>query len=110
MVLSLSLLVAGCVGHAVATDQQARYRAVLGRSEAELIQDFGRPTRRENIEGHEFLVYEQSDVWSGQRGGAGARSALLGRHEPGAASFACRAIFVVVTGVVNTYSLSGSGC
>jgi hypothetical protein len=106
MVLSLLLLVAGCVGHSVATDQQARYRTVVGRSEAELIQKFGQPTQRENVEGHEFLVYQQSDVWSGQRGGA----APLGRHEPGAASFECRAIFVVVAGIVSTYSLSGSGC
>jgi hypothetical protein len=91
-------------------DQQARYRTAVGRSEAELIQSFGRPTRRENIEGHEFLTYEQSDVWPGQRGGAWSRSAQLGRHEPDAASFACRATFVVVAGIVSAYSLSGSDC
>ena len=106
--LLLPLLVAGCVGHAIITDQQARYRTVVGRSEAELIQSFGQPTRRENIEGHEFLVYEQSDVWSGQRGGAWSRSAQLGRREP--IAFECRATFVVVRGIVSAYSLSGSGC
>jgi hypothetical protein len=106
MVPLLPLLLAACVGHGVTTDQQARYRLVVGRSEAELIRSFGQPTRRENIEGHEFLVYEQSDVWSGHGGGARP----LGRHEPGAASFACRATFVVVAGVVSAYSLSGSGC
>jgi hypothetical protein len=109
-VLSLLLLVTGCVGHTSATDQQVRYRTLVGRSETALIQNFGRPTRRENIEGHEFLIYEQSDVWSGQRGGASSRSAQLGRNEPGAASFACRTTFVVVAGIVSTYSLSGSGC
>ena len=110
MVLLLPLLLARCSGQGATTDQQARYRTVVGRSEAELIGSFGWPTRRENIGGHEFLIYEQSDVWSGQSGGAWPRSAQPGRHEPGAASFACRATFVVVAGIVSTYSLSGSGC
>jgi hypothetical protein len=110
MVLLLLLLPAGCVWSKTATDQQARYRAAVGRSETELTQRFGQPTRRESIEGHEFLIYEQSDVWSGQRGGAWSRSLQLGRHEPGATAFECRATFVVVAEVVSAYSLSGSGC
>jgi hypothetical protein len=68
MVLLLLLLPAGCVWSKTATDQQARYRAAVGRSETELTQSFGQPTRRESIEGHEFLIYEQSDVWSGAKG------------------------------------------
>jgi hypothetical protein len=76
---------------------------MVGRSEAELTQSFGQPTRRENIEGHAFLIYEQSDVWSGNRGG-------LGRRGSGAVAFECRATFVVVAGVVSAYGLSGSGC
>jgi len=36
---------------------------MVGHTEAELTQSFGQPTRRENIEGHAFLIYEQSDVW-----------------------------------------------
>jgi hypothetical protein len=105
----LPLLVAACAGRGIAMDQQARYGAMVGRSAAELTQSFGPPTRRENIEGHEFLIYEQSDVWPG-RGGTGSRPAGLGRHGTGAVAFECRATFVVVAGVVSAYSLSGSGC
>jgi hypothetical protein len=47
-VLLLPLLVATCAGPGVATDQRARYGAMVGRSEAELTQSFGQPTRREN--------------------------------------------------------------
>ncbi|MEA2728035.1 MAG: hypothetical protein QOF70_2510, partial [Acetobacteraceae bacterium] len=82
MVLLVPLLVAACAGHDTATDQQARYRAMIGRSEVELTQSFGPPTRRENIEGHDFLTYEQSDVWPGHGGGAWSRPAGIGRHEP----------------------------
>jgi hypothetical protein len=102
MVLLLPLLVAACAGHGIATERQSRYGAMVGRSEAELTQSLGLPTRRENIAGHEFLIYEQSDVWP--------RPAGLGRHESGAVAFKCRSTFVVVAGVVTTYSLSGSGC
>jgi hypothetical protein len=109
MVLLLLLLVAAC-GSGVATGQQARYGAMVGRSEAELTQSFGLPTRRENIEGHAFLIYEQSDVWLGNGGGTRSRPAGLGRLGSGAAAFECRATFVVVAGVVSAYSLSGSGC
>jgi hypothetical protein len=109
-ILLLLLLVAGCIWHDTAADQRARYRAMVGRSEAELTKSLGRPTRRENIEGHEFLVYEQSDAWSGPGGEAWSRSAQLGRHESGVTAFECRATFVVVAGVVSAYSLSGSGC
>jgi hypothetical protein len=83
---------------------------MVGRSEAELTQSFGQPTRRENIEGHAFLIYEQSDVWSGNGGGTRSQLAGLGRHGSGAVTFECRATFVVVAGVVSAYSLSGSGC
>jgi hypothetical protein len=107
MVLLLPLLIAGCIWHGSSADQQARYRAMIGRSEADLTKSLGQPTRRENIEGHEFFIYEQSDVWSGPRGGAWPRSAQLGSHVTG---FECRATFIVVAGVVSTYSLSGSGC
>jgi hypothetical protein len=82
MVLLLPLLVAACAGPGTATDQRG-YGAMVGRSEAELTQSFGQPTRRENIEGHAFLIYEQSDVWSGNRGG-------LGRRWSGAVAFECR--------------------
>ena len=108
MVLLLPLLVGACAGHDIATDRQARYRAMIGRSETELTQNFGQPTRRENVDGHEFLIYEQSDVWPGQRGGA--RPAPLARRGPGTVAFECRTTFVVVPGMVRTYSLSGSGC
>jgi hypothetical protein len=110
MMLLLPLLVAVCAGPGTATDQRARYGAMVGRSEAELTQSFGQPTRRENIEGHAFLIYEQSDVWPGNGGGTRSQPAGLGRHGSGAAAFECRATFVVVAGVVSAYSLSGSGC
>ena len=111
MVLLLPLLlVAACAGPGTATDQRTRYGAMVGRSEAELTQSFGQPTRRENIEGHAFLIYEQSDVWSGNGGGTRSQLAGLGRHGSGAVTFECRATFVVVAGVVSAYSLSGSGC
>jgi hypothetical protein len=115
MVLLLPLLIAACAGSSKAmdqqarygaTDQQARYGAMVGRSEADLTRSFGLPTRRENIEGHAFLIYEQSDVWSGN--GGGTRSRPAGRS--GAVAFECRATFVVVAGVISAYSLSGSGC
>jgi hypothetical protein len=115
MVLLLSLLITACAGSGKAmdqqarygaTDQQARYGAMVGRSEADLTRSFGLPTRRENIEGHAFLIYEQSDVWSGN--GGGTRSRPAGRS--GAVAFECRATFVVVAGVIRAYSLSGSGC
>jgi hypothetical protein len=115
MVLLLPLLIAACAGSSKAmdqqarygaTDQQARYGAMVGRSEADLTRSFGLPTRRENIEGHAFLIYEQSDVWSGN--GGGTRSRPAGRS--GAVAFECRATFVVVAGVIRAYSLSGSGC
>jgi hypothetical protein len=110
MVLLLPLLVAACAGPGTVTDQRARYGAMVGRSEAELTQSFGQPTRRENIEGHAFLIYEQSDVWPGNGGGTRSQPAGLGRHGSGAVAFECRATFVVVAGVVSAYSLSGSGC
>ena len=110
MVLLLPLLVAACAGHDIATDRQARYRAMIGRSETELTKNFGQPTRRENIDGHDFLIYEQSDVWPGQRGGVWSRPAPLGRNGPGTVAFECRTTFVVIAGMVRTYSLSGSGC
>jgi hypothetical protein len=110
VVLLLPLLVAACAAPGTATDQRARYGAMVGRSEAELTQGFGQPTRRENIEGHAFLIYEQSDVWSGNGGGTRSQPAGLGRHGSGAVAFECRATFVVVAGVVSAYSLSGSGC
>jgi hypothetical protein len=115
MVLLLPLLIAACAGSSKAmdqqarygaTDQQARYGAMVGRSEADLTRSFGLPTRRENIEGHAFLIYEQSDVWS--ENGGGTRSRPAGRS--GAVAFECRATFVVVAGVISAYSLSGSGC
>jgi hypothetical protein len=106
MVLLLSLLITACAGSGKAMDQQARYGAMVGRSEADLTRSFGLPTRRENIEGHAFLIYEQSDVWSGN--GGGTRSRPAGRS--GAVAFECRATFVVVAGVIRAYSLSGSGC
>jgi hypothetical protein len=110
MVLLLPLLVAACAGPGTVTDQRARYGAMVGRSEAELTQSFGQPTRRENIEGHAFLIYEQSDVWPGNGGGTWSQPTGLGRHGSGAVAFECRATFVVVAGVVSAYSLSGSGC
>jgi hypothetical protein len=80
---------------------------MIGRSEAELTRSFGVPTQRENIQGHTFLTYEESDVWSG----SGARPpARLGRSGPGTVAFACRATFIVIAGVVSAYKLSGSGC
>lgn len=105
--LFLSLLAWGCAGDNSAAGRQARYHAMIGRSETELTQSFGVPTRREHIEGHSFLTYEQSDVWTG----SGARSpARLGRSGPGTVAFECRATFVVIAGVVSAYKLSGSGC
>ena len=109
LLLPLPLLVAACVGHDIAKDQQAPYRAMIGRSEAELTESLGQPTRRENVGGHDFLIYEQNDVWPGH-GGEWSRPTRIGRHEPGAVDFECRATFVVVAGVVSTYNLSGSGC
>jgi hypothetical protein len=106
MVLLLPMLVAACAGHDIAKDQQAPYRAMIGRSEAELTQSLGQPTRRENIEGHHFLTYDHSDVW----GGGWSQPARIGRHKPGAVNFECRAIFVIVAGMVSTYNFSGSGC
>lgn len=99
----LLLLLAGCSASTPETDHQARYRAMIGRPEADLIQSFGQPTRSENIGGHEFLTYEESDIWSGSR-------PTLGRHGSGATAFECRATFVLVAGTVSTYSISGSGC
>jgi hypothetical protein len=119
MVLLLPLLIAACARPGTATDQQARYGAMdqqarygamVGRSEADLTQSFGLPTRRENIEGHAFLIYEQSDVWSGNGSGTRSRPQGLGRNGSGAVAFECRATFVVVAGVISAYSLSGSGC
>ena len=105
--LFLPLLAWACAGDNSAAERQARYRAMIGRSETELTHSFGVPTRRENIEGHTFLTYEQSDVWPGR----GARSpARLGRSGPGTVAFECRATFVVIAGVVSAYKLSGSGC
>jgi hypothetical protein len=103
----LPLLVVACTAHNTAMDPQARYRQMVGRSETELTQTFGQPTRRENIGGHDFLTYEHSDVWPGHGGGQPAR---LDRHESDTVAFECRATFVVVAGMVSTYSLSGSGC
>ena len=65
MVLLLPLLVSACTGRGIPTDRQAPYQSMVGHSETELTQSLGLPTRRENIEGHEFLIYEQSDVWLG---------------------------------------------
>jgi hypothetical protein len=107
VLLLLPLLVAACAGRDIATDPLDRYRGMIGRSESELTQKFGPPTRRENIEGHDFLIYEHSDVWPGQGGGGRAGA---GRHGPGTVAFECRVTFVVVAGVVSAGSLSGSGC
>jgi len=100
-----ALLLAACAGHNTATDRQARYSEMVGCSEAELIQRLGLPIRRESVDGHEFLIYEQSDVWPLH--GAGASSGLMGlsRHSFGAAVFDCRATFVVVEDMVSAYSL-----
>lgn len=107
LVLFLPLLAWGCAGDSSPEERQARYRAMIGRSEAELTQRFGVPERRENIEGHTFLTYEQSDVWPE----SGARSPTrLGRSGLGTVAFECRATFVVIADVVSAYKLSGSGC
>jgi hypothetical protein len=108
--LVLPLLVSACAGPGTATDQRVRYGAMVGRSEAELTQSLGQPTRRENIEDHVFLTYEHSDIWPGNGGGTRSQPAGLERHGSGAVAFECRATFVVVAGVVSAYSLSGSGC
>jgi hypothetical protein len=108
--LLLPLLLVACAGHDTTADRQARYGELVGRSEAELIQALGPPTQRESINGHEFLTYEQSDVWPGHGGGAWSRLVGPGRHPLAPATFDCRTTFVVVEGVVSAYRLRGNGC
>ena len=80
---------------------------MVGRTEAELVRTFGLPARREDVNGHEFLTYEQVDVWN--RGGPSVLQADGGRH-PRTVAFKCHAAFVVVAGVVSAYSLTGNDC
>jgi hypothetical protein len=100
--LLLPLLLGACADRSQAADRRARYAALVGGSEAALIEALGQPLRRESVDGHAFLTYERNDVW--QRGG------VSGRGATGSVSFDCRATFVVADGVVNAYRLSGTGC
>lgn len=108
MVLLLSVLLAACAERSGGSDRQARYRAMIGRTEAALVGAFGTPTRRETVGGHEFLVYEGSDVWPARATGpwSPARPARPDRD----IGFSCQATFVVVAGRVTAYDVAGSGC
>lgn len=108
MLILLLLMGGGCGGPSSEVDRAARYRAMVGRSETELTRAFGQPTRRENVAGHDFQTYEVSNVWPA-RGISPWSPARPARQDRGA-EFTCRATFVVVAGVVTTYSLSGNGC
>jgi len=108
ILILLPLLIAACGGPSNEVDHLARYRAMIGRSEPELTRAFGPPTRRENVAGHEFLTYENSDIWPGR--GPGPWSPARPARQDRGAEFTCRATFVVVAGAVATYNLSGSGC
>jgi hypothetical protein len=108
VLVMLLLLIGACGGPSNDVDQKARYHAMIGRSGKELVQAFGPPTRRENIAGHDFLTYEESDIWPAR--GTGPWSPARPARQDRGTAFTCRATFVVVAGVVTTYNLSGSGC
>ena len=108
LLLLMPVFLAAC-SHPVSGTRSAsrQYGAMVGRTEVELVKALGLPAQREDVNGHEFLTYEQVDVWN--RGAPSARSADGGRHV-GTVAFECRATFVVVAGVVSSYSLSGNDC
>jgi hypothetical protein len=108
MLVLLLPLIGACGGPNNGVDKAARYHPMVGRSEAELVQAFGSPTQRENVSGHQFLTYKDSDMWPAR--GTGPWSPARPARQDRGAEFTCRATFVVVAGVVTTYSLSGSGC
>ena len=70
--------------------------ALVGASEADVVQRLGTPDRRFNTGNLRYLVYEHADVWRAPRAQA--------------VSFPCRITFILETGRVRSFDQQGAGC
>jgi hypothetical protein len=114
LILLLPMLAAAC---AQGPTLQERLSAWVGRSELDLVTEFGVPNRSMELEGRRFLTYEQRSAvpvappaygpWFGgpwgYRGGYWPAS-------PGYAVVTCDVTFVIRQERVESFTFRGQGC
>ena len=110
-VLALLLLLAGC---ATGPGIEARLAPFIGRTEAELVEGLGVPTRTHEVEGLRFLQYEQTrqvlyqlDPYWGRPYG---RFAPLPLAAPVLLTRSCAVTFTLRQGRVESFAIRGDDC
>jgi hypothetical protein len=106
------LLACGCTGHG-SEQRRADLSRLVGISEAELEQRLGQPDSSSGDVSQKFLVYDHIDARY-VNPAVGYRydhdyPTALGRA-PAIAEFNCKTTFVIGSGRVLAYDLTGNGC
>ena len=93
--------------------RQAQLNLLVGKTELDVVQAMGVPTRTFDTGGVRFLAYEQSQTqvipaspwyWYGPMPG------FYGGFPPQVVTWACDTTFSLVDGHVTGYTLRGNGC
>ena len=112
ILILLASLVAGCTNQLAA--RQAYLNQFIGRSESDLVQQMGVPTRSFETGGVQYLAYNESrtDVMPGLPGyGWGPYWGWYGGGiPPQVVTLTCETTFAVSNGVVQSYTLRGNAC
>ena len=105
---ALALLLAGCVDYV--PTRQAELTQFVGKSEAQLVQSIGLPTRIYETGGSKFLAYDQvrTVVDAGSPGWGWGWG--WGWFPPAVYSYGCETTFQVRDAVVQSFSFYGRGC
>ena len=124
------LIVAACValslsGCVIGPSRRQVLDATIGRSETDLVRQFGVPTRTYEAGGHHFLAYvehNQEVLGGGLGGGFGGFGPGFGPGIGGVGGFygggfpaeliddSCETTIEVQTGIVRGWALHGRGC
>jgi hypothetical protein len=110
--LLLPLLACGCTGHG-SEAHRADLSKLVGISEAELVRRLGQPDSSSGDPSQKFVVYNHADARY-VNPSAGYRydhdyKYGFGRA-PAIAEFNCSMTFVIESGLVRAYDLTGNGC
>jgi hypothetical protein len=109
---ALSLVACGCTGHG-SEAHRTDLAKLVGMTETELVRRLGQPDSSSGDISQKFLVYDNIDARY-VHASAGYRydhdyGYSFGRA-PAIAEFNCKTTFVIVSGRVRAYDLTGNGC
>jgi hypothetical protein len=114
VLLAIACLAAGCANQLA--ERQAQLNRLIGRSETDLVQTMGIPTRTYETGGMKFLAYEDRrvEIVPGSPffpvGGPFYPGFYGGGIPPEAINLTCDTTFTVSDGVVRSFALRGNAC